>query len=110
MGRRSRTSEDAAQKRVSRAVEGLRELFAKRGITLGVSGLVVVISANAVQSAPVGLLITISNAAILAESSVVATPLHDQIRSRSENQKVAVEFIPRIRSSRPASRVATTEH
>src|SRR3974390_2614235 len=34
-------SDDAAQKRVSRAVERLRELFVKRGITVGASGLVV---------------------------------------------------------------------
>jgi RNA polymerase sigma factor (sigma-70 family) len=60
------TSEDAAQKRVSRAVERLREFFAKRGITVGASGLVVVITANAVQAAPVGLAATISAAAVLA--------------------------------------------
>ena len=59
------TSEDAAQKRVSRAVERLREFFAKRGVTVGASGLVV-ISANAVQAAPVGLAVTISTAAALA--------------------------------------------
>ena len=46
------TTEDAARKRVSRAVERLREFFAKRGVTVGASGLVVVISANAVQAAP----------------------------------------------------------
>src|SRR5204862_2812314 len=57
------TSEDAAQKRVSRAVERLREFFAKRGVTVGASGLVVIISANAVQTAPIGLAITISTAA-----------------------------------------------
>jgi len=49
------TSEDAAQKRVSRAVERLREFFIKRGVTVGASGLVVVISANAIQAAPAGL-------------------------------------------------------
>src|SRR5262249_25134102 len=48
-------SDDAAQKRVSRAVERLREFFARRGVTVSVSGLVVVISANAVQAAPIGL-------------------------------------------------------
>ncbi len=46
-------SEDAAQKRVSRAVERLREFFSKRNVTIGASGLAVLISANAVQSAPV---------------------------------------------------------
>src|SRR6266581_3621866 len=62
------TSDDAAQKRVSRAVERLREFFAKRGVTVGASGLAVVISANAVQAAPVGLAVTISTAtAVLTE-------------------------------------------
>jgi hypothetical protein len=35
--------------------------------------------------------------------------LQDQIPSRSENPKVAVEFTPRIGSSRLPSRVATAE-
>jgi RNA polymerase sigma factor (sigma-70 family) len=46
------TSDDTAQKRVSRAVERLREFFAKRGVAIGLTGLVVVISANAIQAAP----------------------------------------------------------
>jgi RNA polymerase sigma factor (sigma-70 family) len=58
-------SEEAAQKRVSRAVERLRELFSKRNVTLGASGLVVLISANAVQAAPIGLLATISTATLV---------------------------------------------
>ncbi len=70
------TSDDAAQKRVSRAVERLREFFAKRGVTIGASGLVVVISANAVQAAPVGLAITISTAAALAKITLVTTTTH----------------------------------
>ena len=48
-------SAEAAQKRVSRAVEKLREIFAKRGITAGIAGLGTVISTNAVQAAPSGL-------------------------------------------------------
>jgi len=60
------TSDGAAQKRVSRAVERLREFFSKRGVTVGASGLVLVVSANAVQAAPVTLAATISNAAVLA--------------------------------------------
>ncbi|MEO6183010.1 MAG: sigma-70 family RNA polymerase sigma factor [Verrucomicrobiota bacterium] len=58
-------SEEAAQKRVSRAVERLREFFAKSGVTVGASGLVSVISANAVQAAPVGLAAAISTAVTL---------------------------------------------
>ena len=64
------TNDDAAQKRVSRAVERLREFFSKRNVTIGASGLAVVISANAVQAAPVGLAATISAAAILAGTAV----------------------------------------
>jgi hypothetical protein len=66
-------SEDAAEKRVSRAIERLREFFAQRGVTVGASGLVVVISANAVQGAPVGLADTISTAAALAGTTIVTT-------------------------------------
>jgi RNA polymerase sigma factor (sigma-70 family) len=64
------TNEDAAQKRVSRAVERLREFFSKRNITMGASGLTILISANAVQSAPIGLAATISATALLAGTAV----------------------------------------
>ncbi len=59
-------SDDAAQKRVSRAVERLREFFAKHGVSVGASALVVAVSANAVQVAPAGLALTISTAATFA--------------------------------------------
>lgn len=45
------TSDGTARKRVNRAVEHLREFSAKRGVTVGV----VLISANAVVTAPAGL-------------------------------------------------------
>ena len=67
------TSENAAQKRLARAVERLRDFFTKRGVTVGVSGLVVVISANAVQAAPVGLAVTISTTAVSAGATITAT-------------------------------------
>jgi RNA polymerase sigma factor (sigma-70 family) len=67
------TSDDAAQKRVSRAVEHLREFLSKRGVTVGASGLVVLIAANAVQAAPAGLAATISSAAVLAGTTIAAT-------------------------------------
>ena len=67
------TNEDAARKRVSRAVERLREFFAKRGVSVGTSGLVVVISANAVQAAPAGLAVTIATAAALAGTTIATT-------------------------------------
>jgi RNA polymerase sigma factor (sigma-70 family) len=70
-------SDDAAQKRVSRAVGRLREFLAKRGITVGAGVLTVVISANAVQAAPVGLAATITATAIagtaVSTSAAIAT-------------------------------------
>jgi RNA polymerase sigma factor (sigma-70 family) len=64
------TSDDTAQKRVGRAIERLRGFFAKRGITVGASGLAVALSANAMQAAPAGLVVTISAAATLAGTAV----------------------------------------
>ena len=68
-------SDEAAQKRVNRAVERLRDYFSKRNVTIGASGLVVVISTNAVQAAPVGLAATISAAAVLAGTAVHTSTL-----------------------------------
>src|SRR5580765_6373906 len=66
-------SDEAAQKRVNRAVERLRELFSQRGVTIGASALVIVISANAVQSAPATLAITIAAAGTFAGTAIPTT-------------------------------------
>jgi RNA polymerase sigma factor (sigma-70 family) len=66
-------SDAAAQRRVSRAVERLREFFAQRGVTVGASGLAVVLSATAVQAAPAGLAVTISAAAAVAGTTIAVT-------------------------------------
>jgi len=58
-------SDEAAQKRVSRAIERVREIFSKHGVAVGASGLAALLSANAVQSAPIGLTTTISTATAL---------------------------------------------
>ncbi len=80
VGQRLGVSDDAAQKRVSRAVERLREFFAKRGVTVGAGGLVVVISANAVQAAPVGLIAAITTASlagtVTAATIATTTTMH----------------------------------
>jgi RNA polymerase sigma factor (sigma-70 family) len=72
VGRALGVTDDAAQKRVSRAVERLREFLAKRGITIGTHGLVVVIAANAVQATPIGLSAAIT-AAALAGTTIFTT-------------------------------------
>lgn len=70
VGRVLGTSDDAAQKRVSRAVERLREFFSRRGVAVGAAGLVVILSAEAVQAAPAGLAVSISAAALVAVTTI----------------------------------------
>ena len=84
------TSEDAAQKRVSRAVEHLRESFTKRGVTVGASGLAVVIAANAVQAAPAGLAATISTSAILGGTTLATAATASKAIAMTTFQKTLI--------------------
>ena len=65
VGRALGVSDDAAQKRVSRAIDRLREFFSKHGITVATGSLAAAISTNAATAAPVGLAASISAAAVL---------------------------------------------
>ena len=56
-------SDDTAQKRVTRALEKLRRLLRQRGVVTSSSALSVLIAANAVHAAPIGLAVAISSAA-----------------------------------------------
>jgi RNA polymerase sigma factor (sigma-70 family) len=66
-------SDDTAQKRVSRALDKLRDLLTRRGITTTAAALSVVLSAKAVHAAPVGLAAAISTAAALARTAVTSS-------------------------------------
>jgi RNA polymerase sigma factor (sigma-70 family) len=57
-------SEDAARKRVNRALEKLRAFFARRGVATTATALATVISANAIQIAPAGLAATLTTSSI----------------------------------------------
>jgi RNA polymerase sigma factor (sigma-70 family) len=57
-------SDEAAQKRVARALERLRKLLRKRGVQAGVAGLATLIPAHALQAAPAALSATISSTII----------------------------------------------
>ncbi|HVU27416.1 MAG TPA: sigma-70 family RNA polymerase sigma factor [Verrucomicrobiae bacterium] len=58
------TAEDAARKRVNRALEKLRKILARRGVTTTAATLSTVISANAIQIAPAGLAATLATTSI----------------------------------------------
>lgn len=66
-------SEDAAQKRVSRALERLREFMGRRGVTVSVVVLGGVIAANAVHAAPATLLTAITSSAAVSGVGTTAS-------------------------------------
>ena len=67
-------SEDAAQKRVSRALEKLRGVLSKRGATLTATALASALTAEAVVAAPAGLAVSVT-ATALAGAATVGTGL-----------------------------------
>ncbi|MDR3458037.1 MAG: sigma-70 family RNA polymerase sigma factor [Verrucomicrobiae bacterium] len=66
-------SDDTAQKRVTRALEKLRDLLSQRGIRATAAALSVVIAANAVQAAPAGLAATIATATLTGTAVTAST-------------------------------------
>jgi RNA polymerase sigma factor (sigma-70 family) len=78
-------TDDTAQKRVSRALERLRESLAKRGLTATATALSVAISAHAVQAAPAGLAAALSTASL---SGITLTPAAATAAATTANTSV----------------------
>ena len=64
--------EDAARKRVHRALEKLRDLLARRGVRSSTAALTVLLGQHGVMAAPAGMAATITSSAVLAGASVTA--------------------------------------
>jgi RNA polymerase sigma factor (sigma-70 family) len=62
-------SEEAARKRVTRALEKLRSFFARRGVTLSATTLATLLAGHAVIAAPAGLAVTASGVALAAATT-----------------------------------------
>jgi RNA polymerase sigma factor (sigma-70 family) len=84
------SSEDAAQKRVSRALDCLRDYFVKNKIAVPAAGLAVIISANAIHAAPVGLSSTIATASLTVPISASATLTTAKIIAMTTIQKITI--------------------
>jgi RNA polymerase sigma factor (sigma-70 family) len=86
-----RVTEDAAQKRGTRALKKLRTVFAKRGVVLSTALIAGAVSANSVQAVPVGLATKIS-AAVFAGTAATATALFTATKTiaMTTMQKIAV--------------------
>src|SRR5258708_37673456 len=74
VGAKLGTTDDAAQKRVSRAVERLREFFSKRGVAVGAGGLVAGILAKSGQAAPARVAVTNSTPSTNGRASGLSAP------------------------------------
>ena len=88
-------SEDAAKKRVNRAVEKLRKFFTKRGVILPATTLTAALAANSVQAAPAGLAAAVSAAAsagiaVTASTLIAATT---KTIAMTTFQKIAVTAV-----------------
>jgi RNA polymerase sigma factor (sigma-70 family) len=73
-----RLEEGAAQKRVTRALEKLRALFVKRGLTLTAAVIAGAVATNSAQAAPVGLAVKIS--AVAAKGAAVTTSITSLVK------------------------------
>jgi RNA polymerase sigma factor (sigma-70 family) len=76
-----RMGEAAAQKRVARALEKLRALFVKRGVTLAATVIAGAVAANSVQAAPARLAVTVTAA---AKGAVVASTVTTLVKGTLE--------------------------
>lgn len=63
-------SEDAAQKRISRALEQLRAGFARRGVAVTAAGLAMQLSAHAIEVVPAGVGAAVSSAVTVSAATV----------------------------------------
>src|SRR5687767_3543612 len=66
-------SHEAAQKRLSRAIERLRDLFARRGVTTSADALSSLLMANALVVAPAALGTSVAGAALMAGAAGAAS-------------------------------------
>jgi RNA polymerase sigma factor (sigma-70 family) len=92
-------SEDAAQKRVSRAVDRLREFFSKHKVSVGASGLVALVSANAVQAAPAGLAAVVATGAAMASTTIstsTAVAITKTVAMTTMQKTIAVALVAAV--------------
>jgi len=68
------SSEDAAQKRVARALDRLRMNLTQRGVTVSVTALAAAVSGGAVQSSPAGLAALTTSASLAAPAAIRLVP------------------------------------
>ena len=92
IGERLGLSEDAARKKVDRALEKLRTFLFKRGVTTA-AALASVLSTNAVQIAPMGLAATITSASLISAEAGTGTFTLLKVMSMTKLQALTIGAI-----------------
>jgi len=85
-------TDDAAQKRISRAIDQLRDFFIRRGVTVTAAGFVTDLSAHAVQTAPAALAASITIAATKASTALTVAQTA-KVLAMTATQKVLVTAV-----------------
>jgi RNA polymerase sigma factor (sigma-70 family) len=109
-------TENAARMRVDRALEKLRGILARRGISTSAGALAIAVSANAVQAAPAGFAATLSGAALAASAAhasavitvtqtIAMTTLQKTIMAAALAAAVGTGFYAMHRSSQLNARI-----
>ncbi len=83
-------TEDAAQKRVSRALERLRGLFEARGIKISAAVLGAMVAANAVKAAPAGLIPALCISSTLCGAAPAASAISQILTMTSTSKSLVV--------------------
>jgi len=89
-------SENAAQKRVARALDKLRGKLTRRGITLSASALAVAITGGAIQSAPAGLAVSVATSSLAGASAVATTGLAANLLQAMTTMKLKLVAIAAV--------------
>jgi RNA polymerase sigma factor (sigma-70 family) len=74
VGERLGMSEEAAKKRVSRAIEKMRKFLTRRGVVLAGSGLIAILAEQTVQAAPDALLAAVVKTSVASSSASAVLP------------------------------------
>jgi uncharacterized protein YlxW (UPF0749 family) len=85
------TTEEAARKRISRAIDRLRTGLGRRGIAVGAGGLAAVISSHAIQAAPLAL-----DSAICASTALAGTAVAGAGTTATLTQAIAMTTLQKV--------------
>lgn len=86
-------NEEAAKKRVARAVEKLRTIFKQRGVTLSAATLASLVTANAVSAAPIGLATLVTTTAFTATAVATSSSLPLLLQNLMATTKLKVGIV-----------------